>query len=360
MKILQVTPVYYPSIGGVEEHVRSISERMAWRHEVTVYTTNHSGKLPEEETLNNVRIKRFGCWSPHGTYHISRDLKKQLDETLDEFDLVHAHSYHAFPALYVAQAESRTPFVFTPHYNGGGGTRFRDLLHIFYKFWGSRIFREADKVVCVSRYEKELIIKDFDVDDDKVLFIPNGVNSADFDALKKRKKEYRTVLTVARLEKYKGVQYLIQCLPRLDNDIILEIVGTGGYKGTLVSLAKRLGVSERVRFYDGFDPITERTQLLQRYVNADVFALLSKREAMPITLIEALAAHTPCIVTGIPFLTEWVDNMSCFRVSYPVNIEELALLIKQVIGRRIETSRVFDWKEVVNRLEEIYNSLNKN
>lgn len=360
MNILQVTPVYYPSIGGVEEHVRSICERIARKHKVTVYTTNHSGKLPEEETLNNVRIKRFECWSPHGTYHISRSLKKQLHETLDEFDIVHAHSYHAFPALYVAQAKSRTPFVFTPHYNGGGGTRFRDFLHILYKSWGSGIFREADRIVCVSRYEKELIAKDFGVDESKLLFIPNGVNLAEFDALKKSKKESRTILTVARLEKYKGVQYLVNALPKLDNDIILEIVGTGSYKSNLISLAKRLVVSERVRFYDGFDPITERTQLLERYVNADVFALLSKREAMPITLIEALAARTPCIVSGIPFLTEWVDNISCFRVSYPVNIDELASLIRQVIGRSIETRRVLDWNEAVNRLEEVYTSLDKN
>jgi hypothetical protein len=46
MKILQVCPKYFPSIGGVEEHVKNISERLAKKHEVTVFTCDPLGKLP--------------------------------------------------------------------------------------------------------------------------------------------------------------------------------------------------------------------------------------------------------------------------------------------------------------------------
>jgi len=46
MKILQVSPGYFPAVGGVEEHVRNISERLAREHEVTVFATDPSGKLP--------------------------------------------------------------------------------------------------------------------------------------------------------------------------------------------------------------------------------------------------------------------------------------------------------------------------
>lgn len=45
MKILQVFPGYYPAIGGVEEHVRNISEWLAWEHKVTVDVTDTSGNI---------------------------------------------------------------------------------------------------------------------------------------------------------------------------------------------------------------------------------------------------------------------------------------------------------------------------
>ena len=44
MKILQVCPKYYPSIGGVEQHVRNTSERLAYDHEITVFTCDSSGQ----------------------------------------------------------------------------------------------------------------------------------------------------------------------------------------------------------------------------------------------------------------------------------------------------------------------------
>ena len=50
MRIAQVCPRYSPYIGGVETHVEEISKRLVARgHEVTVITTDPSGKLPQSE-----------------------------------------------------------------------------------------------------------------------------------------------------------------------------------------------------------------------------------------------------------------------------------------------------------------------
>jgi len=43
MRILQVSPRYYPTIGGIEEHVRNIGERLAREHEVTVFACDPWG-----------------------------------------------------------------------------------------------------------------------------------------------------------------------------------------------------------------------------------------------------------------------------------------------------------------------------
>jgi glycosyltransferase involved in cell wall biosynthesis len=105
MKILQVCPRYYPDIGGVEEHVRNISERLAEKYDVSVFTTDPSGKLPKQEVINSVKIRRFKSWAPDEAYYFSREIKKCLMKNSDCFDIVHAHSYHAFPGLYAANAK---------------------------------------------------------------------------------------------------------------------------------------------------------------------------------------------------------------------------------------------------------------
>lgn len=352
MKILQVCPRYYPYIGGVEEHVRNISERLAKNYELSVFTTDPSGKLPKQEVINGVAIRRFKSWAPNEAYYFSRELKKCLMENSDNFDIVHAHSYHAFPALYAAQAKDRNKLIFTPHFHGKGHSFLRNLLHVPYKFWGKSIFMKADKIICVSNYEKGLIINNFKVDEEKIVVIPNGVNLEEFTGLKRVKKSYKTILSVGRLEKYKGIQYLIEVLPLLGDDVVLEIVGKGPYKEKLVELAKKLNVAGRVKFFQELP----RNKLLQMYVNSDVFVLLSKHEAYGLSVAEALCAGIPCIVANTSALTEWVDGENCFGIDYPISINVLKDLIIYATGVRVNKPKVFDWSEVVERIIRLYKS----
>jgi glycosyltransferase involved in cell wall biosynthesis len=350
MKILQVCPKYYPSVGGVEEHVRNISERLAKKYDVSVFTTDPSGKLRKEEVINGVKIKRFKSWAPNEAYYFSRELKEHLMKNSDSFDIVHAHSYHAFPSLYAARAKNRNKLVFTPHYHGGGHTFFRNLLHIPYKFVGRNIFRKADKIICVSNHEKSLVIDHFEINEGKVTVIPNGVNLEEFKGLERRRKDYRAILYVGRLEKYKGVQYLIKTLPKLDDDIILEVVGKGPYKESLIKLARKLSVENRVKFYQDLP----RRELLQKYANADLFVLLSKLEAYGISIAEALALGTPCIVANNSALREWIDDKNCFGIQYPIRIDKLREMVDDIVGRRVEGIRLPNWNEIVKEIAEVY------
>jgi len=353
MRVLQVCHRYYPYTGGTQEHVRNVSERLAKKYEVNVATTDTSGKLPREEIVNGVRVNVFRSWAPRKTYYLSEDLKKYLIKNSDSFDIVHAHNYHAFPALYAAQAKGRNKLVFTPHYHGTGHTFLDSLLHIPYKSLGKRIFEKADRIICVSHYEKSLIAENFRVNEEKVVVIPNGIDLEEFKDLEKRKKDYRSVLCVGRLEKYKGTAYLIRVLPKLGDNVILEIVGKGSRKESLVKLAKKLGVDNRVKFFQDL----ERDELLQKYADADVFISLSKHEAYGISVAEALASRVPCIVANTSALKEWVDNKNSFGIDYPINLDELAALVNNVIGKDVDELRISDWNEIIEKLVSLYEDL---
>lgn len=355
MRIVQVCPRYHPYIGGVETHVKEISERLADRgFNVEVLTTDPLGYLPKEEVIGNIKVKRFRSWAPREAYYFSKELKKYLLINSKYYDIMHAHSYHAFPALYAAQSKSKNKLVFTPHYHGKGHTFFRMLLHIPYKYVAKGIFEKADYVVCVSNYEKSLVVKKFRVNEGKTMVVPNGVSLKEFNCLKKGEKDNsRIILYVGRLEKYKGVDYLIRSLPKLDRSVHLEIVGKGPHKKALLKLTNRLGVTDRVRFHQDLP----RENLLQKYAEADLFVSLSRHEAFGISVAEALASGAPCIVANTPALREWVDNENCFGIDYPLSIDRLVGLINKAVGGKVDRVKLLDWDEAVERLIRIYDGL---
>ena len=271
MKIAQICPRYSPDIGGVETHVKEISEWLVKAgHDVEVITTDPTGKLRKRETINGVKVIRFRSFAPGNAYYFAPQIYTYLKK--NDYDVIHAHSYHAFPAFFASLGRRGGKFVFTPHYHRHGHTAFRNLLHKPYRLLGNMIFSKADSVICVSEYEKKLLESDFEVAA-KTVKIPNGINLREFENMRRRGKSQeekagseKTLLYVGRLEEYKGIQYIIQSLPELQ-DFRLRIVGKGPYEAELRDMAKSSGVGGRVEWLKDLS----RKELLECYADADIF-----------------------------------------------------------------------------------------
>lgn len=375
MKIALVSPKYIPSIGGVEFHVMKLAGCLAGTYDVDVeiLTTDPTGKLPKHETIDEINITRFKSWAPGGNYHFSRELREYLRKNSNRYDIVHAHSYHDLPALYAAQAKSNNArLVFTPHYHGGGHSFFRNLLHFPYKLFGKNIFLKADAIICVSEYEKDLLISNFRGlrISQKIVIIPNGV---DLDVPRRSSKDpsvkdpVKTVLYVGRLEKYKRVDALLRAMAYLNEirSARLEIIGTGPQKNHLVKTSHRVNALRRTDKGGNSDlPLITflkdlpREQLLQKYADADVLVNLSEREAYGLTVAEALAAGTPCVVADSGALQEWVDDKNCIGVNDPLDPKQVADAILSVSDRRVTRyGRVIDWRSVAEQTYQIYEKI---
>lgn len=220
--------------------------------EVEVLATDPSGKLKRAEEIEGIRVRKFKSYAPSNAYFFSPELWSYLKKHSRDYDLIHAHNFHAFPALYAALSRPKK-FVFTPHYHGHAHSFFRNLLFGIYRLYARRIFHQANAVICVSRFERELILRDFKPK--RVELIPNGVN---FDFAEKRKAGNK-ILFVGRIEKYKGLDFVVKALKILP-EFRLKIVGDGSYKGKIIKLAKRLGVLERVSFFQDLS----REELVKR------------------------------------------------------------------------------------------------
>jgi len=332
--------------------VEEISKLLVKRgFEIEVLTTDPKNALSKEEVIYNIKVKRFKSWAPNEAFYFSKEIKKYLVKNSSCYDIVIAHSYNALPALYAAKAKRENKFIFFPHSSGRGSTNFRKLLHMFYKPFGKRIFEKADKIICVSNYEKSSLMQRFNLKEEAIEVIPNGVSIENIKDLKDHKiSNFRTILYVGRLEKYKGIHYIIKSLLKLNNDTHLEIIGEGPYKKNLVELVNKLDLVERVNFYQRLS----RGDLLQRYANADLFILLSKEESFGISVAEALAFKIPCIVANTSALTQWVDNKNCFGIDYPINLDKLTKLITKLIGKKINGQvYLLSWENVVARLARL-------
>jgi len=353
VKILQVCHRYFPYIGGVETHVKEISERLVAKgFDVDVFTTSPNRDFQAEGIINGVRVRRFKSWAPSDAYYFSGSMKKSLKE-IKNYDVIHAHNYHAFPALYVAQCCDKSNLVFNPHYHDAGHTFVRNILHIPYRQIAKGIFEKSKRIICVSDYERDLIAKRFKVPAEKISIIPNGINTVEFNLPKKFFKDRKVILYVGRLEKYKGVHLLIKMIAKLEDDYCLVIVGKGPYKVPLFQLASKLGVQKRIEFYQDLS----RQELLSRFTEADLFVLLSAHEAYGISVAEALASGTPCIVANSSALAEWIDNKNCFGINYPIDIEELACAVNNVIGTKVRVVNLPTWDEATDELEKIYSGI---
>jgi glycosyltransferase involved in cell wall biosynthesis len=355
MRILQVSPDSYVNYGGISVHIKNISERLARDHDVTVYATNNRMLLPRFEMQSGVKVERFRCYAPSNAYFFTWEMLLRMRQV--EFDIVHAHGYHAFP-FHLASVTKCKGFFVTPHFHGMGHSSFRNALIRVLRPFGRHALRKADKIIAVSEYEKSLLCDQFKFNPSKIAVIPNGVNFSEFANLKRREKKFRSILYAGYLDSYKGVQYLVEVLPKLEKDVILEIIGRGPLKPYLEQRAKELGVNSRIRFYS----YLPRAEFLQKIVDANVFAILSKYEAYSIVVAEAITAGTPCIVTNVSALSEWIDNSRCFGVEYPISLSALAKKLEFISNnqsdkrkkRKIDESKILDWDAVAARLQDIY------
>jgi glycosyltransferase involved in cell wall biosynthesis len=371
MHVLLVTTRYPPHTGGVERHVAELAEGLVARgHEATVLTADaRTADAPHRGRRRGVRVRRFRGLAPGGAFHVAPGLVRAVRTA--SADLVHAHNYHSLPLLFAALGThvpgfgSETPLVVTPHYHGASASDFRDRLLSGYRLAGGWALRRAERVIAVSDWERARLADDFGV---RATVIPNGLDTARFagaappmssdggpPADGRADSRHPTdgrpyLLSVGRLAAYKGVQHVIRALPDLDYELV--VAGSGDYADDLRRIADETGVADRVHFL-GYVPDEDLPNL---YAGASAFVTCSGFEAYGMTVAEALAAGTPCVVRRAGALVDWTDRDDCVGVGDEsgVSPDAVAEAVRKAVGRTAPSEPLPTWDEVVAETETLY------
>lgn len=309
MRLLMVTPRYYPLMGGVETHVHEVSRRLAQRGaDVTVLTTDTTGALPGVENVEGVTVRRVGAWPANRDYYLAPEIGRIVQE--EQWDLVHLQSYHTLvaPITMAAARRAHVPYVVTFH-PGGHTSQLRNRLRGVQQLLLRPLLAGAERLIAVARFELEMFSRRLHLPRARFVHIPNGCDIKAPVLAPDAQHKNGTIASVGRLERYKGHQHAVTALPYVLEerpDAHLWIAGAGPYEPELRKLSQELGVADKVEIRAV--PPGAREQMARELAGASLVTLLSEYETHPIAALEALTLGCSLLVADTSGLRELADQ----------------------------------------------------
>lgn len=221
---------------------------------------------------------------------------------------------HAGPGGVLCVRRLPVPVIVTCHH-----TYMQQIFHIRSQFWKviflpfeKRTYQLADRIVAVSEATKNALVEKYEIPEDKVTIIHNAVDTSRFHHLEIQKNSH-SLLYVGRIDKRKGIEFLIRSMPLVREqipDVQLLVGGKGSYLEKMKALVGRLHLERNVTFL-GFVP---DDQLNELYNGAQCVVVPSVFEGFGITVIEALAAGTRVVGTDVDGIREILKNAEYGRL----------------------------------------------
>lgn len=282
--------------GGVETHVENLAIQLAKAgHEVFAYTRrNYTSKNFIE--FMGVKLISLPSISTKNLDAISHTFLSVLDFIFRrKANVIHFHSIGPASLMWLVKIfRPRVKIVFTFHSQCYLNSKWGKFAK-FYLSLGERIgCKLADEVIVVSKSLKQYVEETYKR---QANYIPNGVNIKGNLESKEIKEKWNLekdsyILSVSRLVKRKGLEYLISAYKELGTEKKLVIVGDGDFASELKELAKD---NSNIIFTGS----QTDTTLQELYSNAFLFIQASEAEGLSISLLEAASYQSPVLVSDI-------------------------------------------------------------
>jgi glycosyltransferase involved in cell wall biosynthesis len=356
-RVSLVSPGFPPQVGGVEVVVGYLADELRGHgNRVTVYTQRPRGS--SFPSLRDYPVLRFANWNRSRQFPVAPGLARALWRDRRLFDVLHAHSFHAIPAM-MAATVPKVPLIFTPHFHAVGHTSLASALHKVYDPLAALMFRRAEKVTCVSVAESELLLRRYPFVESRLAIIPLGVDTGALRAAEPFLTDRPVVLIAGRLEPYKRVDNAIRAFAAMRTDAQLVVCGTGSHRPALELLVQELGVAARVCFRGQVSD--EELRRWQRTATSTLS--LSGMEAFGLVLLEAAVAGSRVVASDIPAHAELAHQLDRAGAGMAV-VQPDVPVVAAALDSQVETGRLaalpdtsFGWSAMARRFEAIYRSV---
>lgn len=388
MKILHTAEFYWPSVGGAQEVVKQLSERLvSLGHDVTVATT----KLPERKSkiINGVKIVEFAIFG-NTVRGLTGEAEKYKDFLRNsKFDVVMNFAAQEWAAdlFFDVIDEVKAKKVFVPC----GYSALQDPAYEDYFKKMPDVLRKYDATVYPSDdYQDINFARKVGVEKKKIVIIPNGASEDEF--LPKSKIDIKKklsiphdrflILHVGSHTGVKGHKEAIEIFSRAKiKNATLLMVGNVFGGGCSLSCPRKafLFKLSPYRLFDSKSLIVtelSRKETVAAYHAADLLLFPSNIECSPIVLFEAMASKTPFLTADVGNSAEIVkwsggagivlptgkDKQGFSRVRIPGSVK----ILEEIYYDRARRKKMaeagfnawkkrFTWEKIANDYLKIYN-----
>lgn len=364
MKIGLVCPYNITKGGGVQECVKAIQAGLIARgHQAYIITPRPAGEMDPPRGV---------IYLGNGTDFSSLATTTQLSASITTEEIDHVLQHEKFNVLHFHEpwvpmlsrqilSRSRSVNVATFHAKLPETMMVKTLSSVITPYTKS-VLKYIHEYTAVSDAAKEYLAS---LTDEQIHIIPNGIDLSNYSAPRVRPKNSpKQILFVGRLEKRKGVAYLLRAFALVSegrDDVELLIGGDGTDREKLELLARDLGISEKVRFL-GYLSDAEKHRLLR---SADVFcspALYG--ESFGIVLLEAMASGAATVAGNNPGYSTVMRGIGAISLVNPKRPKEFSARLKlfldepelQLLWRKWarESVQQYDYDKVIDAYEALY------
>jgi glycosyltransferase involved in cell wall biosynthesis len=365
LRIVHVSTLFFPFIGGLEIAVQRVSEEQArLGHEVTVITSDaYAEDRPRVDEKDLITVVRVRSWkNPYPYLIVPREIPR---DALKYADIVvgWGHTYY-FTYRMVKEAKNlgkTTGMYFIGvdylqrHYN----PLFRLLGFQYQKTLTKRLAEIVDLAFTTNEFEKELLKVRYGLDS---FVVPHGVDEIYFELPNMAKHfrdkhniDGRIISYIGRIHPTKGLDLLIKAFAKvikIEPDLKLVVAGKGNekYLRKCLNIAKKLGIDSKI-MYLGYVSEEDKIGLIDA---SELVVLPSKHvgESYPLIIDEVKARGKPLVVTNYGALPHRVKNM-VEGIVVNADVDSIAKGIEYVLSdidsfKVIETPR--SWREIAEEL----------
>jgi glycosyltransferase involved in cell wall biosynthesis len=385
MNIGMVTDSYLPILGGAEIHINKLSKFLNLAgHKVEIFALN-PGEI-ELDGIKVIRNPRPVYYLKYRVWHFIPYLIKNivlLYRFSKDKQILHCHYTSYLTAVTVCIGRLfRIPVIVTLHGAGtlDSSTR-RSKLGNGYRYLS---FKLAQYIISTS-YEMADIACRY-VNPNKIIVIPNGVDTQEFiPVISEKDSNKLVVMTTRRLVPKNGIQYFIEAIPLVLRDIPTAefiIIGTGPLESNLKQRAKELGIENQTGFIGKIE-----NQEMRRYLaDADLVIFPSSAESTSISCLEAMSMEKGVIASAVGAYPDIIGNndrgilvplfdSQTSTYNAPLNLppEKIKLLAAEIIklgldkSERVRLGKIareyvmvnYDWRNLTQRIIEIYQRVSR-
>lgn len=363
--IAMVTDFYYPSTGGIETHIRHLTNNLiSLGHKVIVITHKHCN-MKEAKEFRDIKVYKLNLPivalntsfpSLYANFYIFKKIFEY-----ENIEIVHGHSTMSnlcLEGLFHARTLNlRT--VITEHSIFEKGPFENVVVNLLSKF----ILKTVDRCICPSRTSQENFMTRIKLSKSVVKVIHHAVEAKKFYPDLKKEKS-KTVIIMSRLVFRKGIDLLIKAIPlicTLDKDINIIIAGEGPKKDEIEQVVDEKKLSNRVKII-GEVQHKHAGDILRK---GDVFLNTSLTETFCLAILEASMCGLHVVSTNVGGIHEVLPKkLITFAEPTP---EDLALKVvkkindfdkKEIVSQYEYLKKNYSWRRVALQTEEIYNEIN--